>query len=97
MRALTDSMGFQFRRTRTVSFLLFRTWLACFYAVYMGGSINRGPQNKPQCTVIFIIGTTKMGPLVSGNSHIGLFVGRGRLWQQALKDARLHQPGRLCV
>ena len=33
---------------------------------HMGGSINRGPQNRPKYTMIAIIGTTKMGPRVLG-------------------------------
>ena len=36
---------------------------------HMGASINRGPQNKPKYIMVFIIGTTKMGPLICGNSH----------------------------
>ena len=38
----------------------------------MGASINRGPQNKPKYIMVLIIGTTKMGPLIFGNSHIGI-------------------------
>ena len=36
----------------------------------MGASINRGPQNRPKYIMVLIIGTTKMGPLICGNSHI---------------------------
>ena len=36
----------------------------------MGGSIKTGPQNRPKYTVILTIGTTKMGPLVLGHSHM---------------------------
>ena len=36
----------------------------------MGASINRGPQNKPKYTMLLIIGTTKMGPLIFGNPHM---------------------------
>ena len=37
---------------------------------YMGASINTGPQNRPKYIMILIIGTTTMGPLICGNSHI---------------------------
>ena len=37
----------------------------------MGASINRGPQNRPKYIMVLIIGATKMGPLICGNSHIG--------------------------
>ena len=36
----------------------------------LGASINRGPQNKSKYIMVLIIGTTKMGPLICGNSHI---------------------------
>ena len=42
----------------------------CPQASHMGASINRGPQNRPKCTMILPIGTTKMGPPIFGNSHI---------------------------
>ena len=37
----------------------------------MGASINRGPQNRPKYIMVLVIGTTKMGPLICGNSQIG--------------------------
>ena len=40
----------------------------------MGVSINRGPPNRPKYTMILTIGTTKIGPLVLGNSHIFLIM-----------------------
>ena len=44
-----------------------KTFRAMWY--YKGASINRGPQNSPKYTMILVIGTTKMGPLISGNIH----------------------------
>ena len=38
--------------------------------VHMGASINKGPQNRPKYIMVLIIGTTKMGPLICGNSHM---------------------------
>ena len=34
------------------------------YTAYMGASI---PQNRPKYSMVLIIGTTKMGPLIFGN------------------------------
>ena len=36
----------------------------------MGGSINRGPQNRPKYIMVPIIETTKKGPLIFGNPHM---------------------------
>ena len=38
--------------------------------VHMGASINRGPQNRPKYIMVLTIGTTKMGPLICGSSHM---------------------------
>ena len=32
--------------------------------LYMGASINRGPQNRPKYIMALMKGTTKMGPLI---------------------------------
>ena len=32
--------------------------------------MNRGPQNRPKYFRVLIIGATKMGPLIFGNSHM---------------------------
>ena len=37
---------------------------------YMGASINWGLQNGPKYILVLIIGTSKMGPLIVGKSHI---------------------------
>ena len=36
----------------------------------MGASINRGPKNKPKYLMVLVVGSTKMRPLIFGNSHI---------------------------
>ena len=38
----------------------------------MGASINRGPQNRPKYIMVLIIGTTKTGPQILGNSHVAV-------------------------
>ena len=35
-------------------------------------SRNKGPQHRPQHTIVLIIGTPKMVPLILGNPHIRL-------------------------
>ena len=37
-------------------------------------SLNRGPQYRPQNTIILIIGTPKKVPLILGNRHIGIIL-----------------------
>ena len=37
-------------------------------------SQNRGPQYRPQNTIVLIIGTPKMVPLILGNPHLGFRV-----------------------
>ena len=35
----------------------------------LGASINSGPQNRPKYMMVLIIGATRMGSLIFGNSH----------------------------
>ena len=45
--------------------------------VYLAVSKNRGPQNRPQYTMILVIRTPKEGPLIFGNPHLIVWLGDG--------------------